>query len=310
MNPTLKFKIIKIALFLSGILFVVVPFPAKSQQAESNFKTFIFPDYFEISYPYTWKKSEDTSVAFNCSYSTSNSRILNVTARIRKQDTLKDYIKEVLNIYPDKTTGVIISKKVNGKNAIYFYTPADDELFIIKHLIIQFDDNTLIHFSFQFPVSGSFKSTVYDIEKSIELIGFNNYEEIIEPNPKLQTGWYFINENTGVKMKVDRNAKTYYVNPGPIVTAKNMEKVLVDYDHLGRCVLNFKFDKEGTKEWSDATAKATGKQVGFIFKGNLLCTPIVNSQITIGVASASHDLYSKSEMEIIKKEIDKEKQQK
>lgn len=127
----------------------------------------------------------------------------------------------------------------------------------------------------------------------------------------LYTGWYYVvDSSNGYKRQLDRSDETYYLDPKPIVTAKNFttfeiyESNFKDKKYLG---LTMRLDKEGTKNWSNATLRAQGSRLAFILDNRLLQVAMINSQITGGVTALNRGDYSRQELENFKAIIKSEK---
>jgi preprotein translocase subunit SecD len=117
---------------------------------------------------------------------------------------------------------------------------------------------------------------------------------------------------TAYKRQLDKSGETYFLDPKPIVTAKNVSSFEIyessynDKKYLGLTML---LDKEGTENWSFATRKAviTGMRLAFILDNRLLQVAKVNSQITGGVTALNRGDYSRQELENFKTLIESEK---
>jgi hypothetical protein len=127
----------------------------------------------------------------------------------------------------------------------------------------------------------------------------------------LYTGWYYVvDSSNGYKRQLDKSAETYYLDPKPIVTAKNFttfeiyEGNFKEKKYLG---LTMRLDKEGTESWSNATLRAKGNRLAFILDNRLLQVAMVNSQITGGVTALNRGDYSRQELKNFKKIIESEK---
>jgi preprotein translocase subunit SecD len=136
---------------------------------------------------------------------------------------------------------------------------------------------------------------------------FSNTNQIaIKVETKLQTGWYYIiDEDKGTKRQLDKTENYYFLDPSPIVTAKNIKEIKFRLDNEQKAFLAIQFDAPGTKAWSMATLRSINRRLGFVLNDKLIQAPLVNSEITGGV-SAIWD-YSRPELETIKKEIEKNK---
>lgn len=127
----------------------------------------------------------------------------------------------------------------------------------------------------------------------------------------LYTGWYYIVDiDNGFKRQLDKSTDTFFIDPKPIVTAKNFTKFEIYESNAGGqkyIGLTIRLDEKGTENWSIATEKAIGKQLAFILDNRLLHVPKVNSQITAGVTALNRADYSRAELENFKTIIESEK---
>lgn len=130
-------------------------------------------------------------------------------------------------------------------------------------------------------------------------------------NTVLNTGWYFILEtDNGVKRQLDKSTDTFFIDPKPIVTAKNFTTFEIYENNIGgkeQIGMTMRLDKAGTEKWSIATGKAIGKQLAFILDNRLLQVAKVNAQITAGVTALNRGDYSRAELEDFKTLIEHEK---
>jgi hypothetical protein len=127
----------------------------------------------------------------------------------------------------------------------------------------------------------------------------------------LNTGWYYVADSpTGFKRQLDKSNETYYLDPTPIVTAKNFTTFeLYESNFNGKkyAGLTMRLDKVGTESWSNATLIAIGSRLAFILENRLLQVARVNSQITGGITALNRGDYSRQELENFKKIIETEK---
>jgi hypothetical protein len=127
----------------------------------------------------------------------------------------------------------------------------------------------------------------------------------------LNTGWYYILENENdFKRQLEKTTDTFYIDPKPIVVAKNFTSFEIYESNAGGqkyVGLIMRLDKTGTESWSVATKRAIGKELAFILDNRLIHVAKVNSQITTGVTALNRDDYSKAELENIKTIIESEK---
>jgi preprotein translocase subunit SecD len=125
---------------------------------------------------------------------------------------------------------------------------------------------------------------------------------------RLQTGWYYISDsNNTYKRQLDKTEEYYFINPMPILTAKNIRRLQIYADDADGFILMMRFDDVGTEAWTIATEKAIGKKLAFIVDDKLVQAPFVNSQITAGVTALNRVDYSRTELEQFKKIIESEK---
>lgn len=117
----------------------------------------------------------------------------------------------------------------------------------------------------------------------------------------LYTGWYYVADSSkGYKRQLDKSEETYYVDPRPILNVKNFTALKIyesNSNGINYFGLEMRFDKEGTKSWSNATLIAEGNRLAFILQNRLLQVVLVNSQITSGVAALNRGVYSRQELE-------------
>lgn len=140
----------------------------------------------------------------------------------------------------------------------------------------------------------------------------NYYKEVINISIKdttfLSTGWYYIeNVDTVFQRQLDKSDKIYYINPLPIVNAKNITTVKIYKGKDSKLGLVMRLDKEGTEKWRIATEQSIGGRLAFILDNQLLYVPIVNSPIWGGTTALNRGGDTKEELKRIKKIIQKEK---
>ncbi len=145
---------------------IEVAFELPETVVPNNLNTFNFPGYFAISYPSEWKINDSPSIPFSCSLLKEGNPIALVYATIRKQSNFEEYTETVIK--NSGKTPVKVPVKVDKYPAIYFYV--SDESSTIKNLIVNRDNNTIIHFSFQLLTADSrIKKDVEVMEKTIRI---------------------------------------------------------------------------------------------------------------------------------------------
>jgi preprotein translocase subunit SecD len=136
---------------------------------------------------------------------------------------------------------------------------------------------------------------------------------IIKDSSYLPTGWYYVVDSpNGYKKQLDKSAETYYLDPVPVVTSKNIlsfEIYETTNQHKKYHVLVMPLDKNGTLAWSSATRKSSMRmgRLAFVVKNSLLYAANVNEQITGGITALNRGVYTRKELEKIQIEIESEK---
>ncbi|MBI4049411.1 MAG: protein translocase subunit SecD [Candidatus Doudnabacteria bacterium] len=118
---------------------------------------------------------------------------------------------------------------------------------------------------------------VKDINEAIKLIGQTPFLEFREENPNPPQ----ITPNAAGEIILDENQ----VFIPTTLTGKELERASLEFDQrTGAPNIVLQFDAEGTKKFSDITAKNVNKRVGIFLDGQLLSAPVVNEAITNGRA--------------------------
>lgn len=88
-------------------------------------------------------------------------------------------------------------------------------------------------------------------------------------------GWYFITDS-----------QTQAFDKLPIVTVADFETLRVDSalnsENAMTYVITGQMKADKIKTWADATEKAIGKQIGFLYNGEIISAPQVNARIERG----------------------------
>jgi hypothetical protein len=94
--------------------------------------------------------------------------------------------------------------------------------------------------------------------------------DVLKFDSVLYTGWYFISgTSTGYKRQLIESGESYHIEPRPIVTAANFDKVSMF--HEKDCYALFTWlDKKGSQALNAAKQKAKGKTLAFILDNKLL----------------------------------------
>lgn len=86
-----------------------------------------------------------------------------------------------------------------------------------------------------------------------------------------ENGWYHI-----------MNGQKDSISKEPIVVVKDFETLKLDSDSFGRVMIIGTIKKEKAGRWADATEKAIGKRIGFIYNDKVITDPQVNMRIESG----------------------------
>ncbi|MGC9489722.1 MAG: protein translocase subunit SecD [Thermovirgaceae bacterium] len=71
------------------------------------------------------------------------------------------------------------------------------------------------------------------------------------------------------------------------VTGKSLEDAKTSFDNLGRPVVTLEFDKEGARQFDEATAANVGRQIAIVLDGKVISAPVVQERISGGNAQIS-----------------------
>lgn len=127
----------------------------------------------------------------------------------------------------------------------------------------------------------------------------------------LPTGWYYVIDTpNGFKRQLDKSGEAYYIDPNPIITAKNITTIEINessYEGKSLFGLVMRLDKIGAENWSEATKKSVGKKLAFVLDDRLLEAANVFSPVAGGVTALNRNDYSRRELEKIKAIIESEK---
>ena len=136
--------------------------------------------------------------------------------------------------------------------------------------------------------------------------------DILRPDSTiLYTGWYYVVDTpNGYKRQLLKSDEVYFLDPKPIMTAKNVKASEIHENWLNNKQyfwLTMQLDKEGTENWSYATRVAITKRLAFIIDNRLLQVVTVESQMTDGIAVLARADFSRQEVEDFKTILENEK---
>lgn len=86
-----------------------------------------------------------------------------------------------------------------------------------------------------------------------------------------ENGWYHI-----------MNGQKDSISKEPIVVVKDFETLKLDSNSFGRVMIIGTIKKAKVRKWADATEKAIGKRIGFIYNDKVITDPQVNMRIESG----------------------------
>ncbi len=78
-----------------------------------------------------------------------------------------------------------------------------------------------------------------------------------------------------------------YLLGSTYVTGKSLEDAKTGFDNLGRPVVTLEFDKEGARQFDEATAANVGRQIAIVLDGKVISAPVVQERISGGNAQIS-----------------------
>ncbi|WP_276132063.1 SecDF P1 head subdomain-containing protein [Polluticoccus soli] len=123
------------------------------------------------------------------------------------------------------------------------------------------------------------------------------------------TGWYRLADN-GRKMTLDRDTAVYFIDPQPIVIARDIAETEIYVSDEGDTCLALMLDDDGAERWAEATEKLVGQKVALIINNRLVFTPEVVSRIDGGASALNNGVYSEKELKEFKAQIDRERESK
>jgi hypothetical protein len=131
-----------------------------------------------------------------------------------------------------------------------------------------------------------------------------------EDSLKLVTGWYYVVEpGQGAKRILDGDTSVYWLNPEPIVTAKNIATFELYKSNFDKSWgLTMKFNETAVDLWRQATGRSVGSRLALIVRNKLLYAPEVMAEIPSGMTALNRGTYSKGELKAIMTAIQAEQQ--
>jgi preprotein translocase subunit SecD len=78
-----------------------------------------------------------------------------------------------------------------------------------------------------------------------------------------------------------------YLLGSTYVTGKSLEDAKTSFDNLGRPVVTLEFDKEGARQFDEATATNVGRRIAIVLDGKVISAPVVQERISGGSAQIS-----------------------
>lgn len=108
-----------------------------------------------------------------------------------------------------------------------------------------------------------------------------------------ENGWYLI-----------ANEQKDSIADSPIITVKDFIALEFESDAYGTQVISGKICKQKQIIWADATERAIGQQIGFVFNDTVITAPMVNARIESGTFQISNP--HEYDLEHIFRELQKE----
>lgn len=156
----------------------------------------------------------------------------------------------------------------------------------------------IIHFLFSFEANQSKKTETFKTDQIIE-------------SDFLSSGLYLINDSLGIKRAVRGTNNFFLINPKPIISIRNVNKVKLIFEKnkvygktKKRYGLSFQLDQIGKKELENASRDAlkNHQKMGLIIQDELVTTPYVSSEITNGLFFIEMSI-SKEDLKELEKRI-------
>lgn len=133
---------------------------------------------------------------------------------------------------------------------------------------------------------------------------------ITNTNDSLATGWYYVTDSTGWKRTLLKTSEEYHLDPQPILTAQDIDRMEVVEGHNAPqpfYLLVMYFDADAAKTWKDATHRYIFRKLAFVIDNRLVHVATVQSGIDGGVAAINSGTYTKEELEQFKFQIEAER---
>ena len=111
-----------------------------------------------------------------------------------------------------------------------------------------------------------------------------------------ENGWYYV---------LGENQDS--LSREPIVTVKEFAEVHLDSDTSGVYVITGVVSKHKQQDWADATERAVGKHIAFVFNDSIVSSPQVNQRIESGNFQISIPRERNSDIPTIFRQLCKEK---
>ncbi|MUU79881.1 hypothetical protein [Winogradskyella endarachnes] len=129
-------------------------------------------------------------------------------------------------------------------------------------------------------------------------------------NPEyLKTGWYFVNDGgSGIIKKLDNSNKKISVNPKPIVTVENIEKLSIYETESGEFGMYIVLDELGLEKMNSASKKALNgnSYLGLIIDNKLIYMPKVVGEIEDKYTALNRGNISERRLKKLKEKIETE----
>jgi preprotein translocase subunit SecD len=133
----------------------------------------------------------------------------------------------------------------------------------------------------------------------------NGNTTIVGGKQDLETGFYYVTgEEDPLKKEWDDSTKTYFLDPAPIFTSKNIRAIFPKETHTG--LIELYLDSTGKQKWNLATKKAIGKNLAFVVNNELIIVLIISEQIETDMANFSVNNQPLEKLHSLKEKIRQE----
>ncbi|PSL48006.1 hypothetical protein CLV51_102866 [Chitinophaga niastensis] len=99
---------------------------------------------------------------------------------------------------------------------------------------------------------------------------------------KVPSGLYMVVKKSAYAFKDSASNKIVYINPAPVISVSQIEKVTTVIEAQQLPALSLVLDATGTRKLSKVTTRMTGKRMAVIINNHLLAAPLIREPIKGG----------------------------